>query len=90
MGRCTVHRVPGGQLRKDRLTLLAVELVARDLEALQDLVLMLRLGRRALLAVELVARGLEAQQDLVLILRALVAEMAILVTESLGLPSISN
>ena len=50
-----VHRVSGGELRKDRLALAAVELVALGLEALQDLVLILRLARRALLAVELVA-----------------------------------
>jgi hypothetical protein len=69
-----VHRVSGGELRKDRLALAAVELVALGLEALQDLVLILRLARRELLVVELVARGLEAKQGLVLIFRTLVAE----------------
>ena len=67
-----VHRVSGGELRKDRLALAAVELVALGLEALQDLVLILRLARRELLVVELVARGLEAKQGLVLIFRTLV------------------
>ena len=50
MGRCT--EFPGVSCAKIDSALAAVELVALGLEALQDLVLILRLARRTLLVVE--------------------------------------